>query len=106
MKLGHNVCLNDILDKSENASHQLGQILKKLCVCSRGHLLCPILLKVGPNSLKIKLNKKLGQQVKSLGHIFSPLFLKVGHDVFFMISDLSLEMGHVWSKIRSLGQIY
>ena len=31
MKLGQNVCLNDILDKFENASHQLDEILKN-CV--------------------------------------------------------------------------
>ena len=49
MKLGQNVCLNDILGTFENASHQLGQILKKLYVCSRGHIFCPIFLKVGPN---------------------------------------------------------
>ena len=49
MKLGQNIYLNDILDKIENASHQVGQILKKVCVCSRGHIFFQTLLKVGPN---------------------------------------------------------
>ena len=49
MKLGQNVYPNDILDKFQNTLYQLGQILKKMCVCSRGHIFCPILLKNGPN---------------------------------------------------------
>ena len=54
---------------------KLGQILKKLCVCSRDHIFCRILLKIGPdffalmisqNILKTNmLDQKLGQQVKS-----------------------------------------
>ena len=29
MNIGQNICLNDILDKFENASHKLGEILKQ-----------------------------------------------------------------------------
>ena len=99
MKLG----LNDILDNFENASHQLGQILKKLCVFSRGHIFCPILLKVGPNicldDISKQFENKVGSKTRtegqilqlpcvgSLGHIFSPLLLKVGHNVFVAFAE-------------------
>ena len=98
MKLGKNVCLNDILDRLENASHQQGQILKKLCVCSRGHIFCPMLMKVGPNICLDDISKQFENEVGSklrsaaqilqvpcvgsLGYIFSPLLLKVVHNVF------------------------
>ena len=42
MKLGLNVCLDEISDK-------LDQILEKLSVCSRGHIFSPINLKLGLN---------------------------------------------------------
>ena len=47
MKLGKNVCLNEILHKFEIAS--LGQILEKPCVRSTGHIFSPILMKLGQN---------------------------------------------------------
>ena len=49
MKLGQNVCLDEILDEFENGScwfktRSLGQILGKACVCSRGHIYSPIIM--------------------------------------------------------------
>ena len=54
MKLGQNVCLNEILDEFENGSclvknRLLGQILEKPCVCSRGQLFSLIIMKLGQN---------------------------------------------------------
>ena len=31
------------------SGEKLGQILRKLCVCFRGHIFCPIICKVGLN---------------------------------------------------------
>ena len=58
---------------SGKKTRSLGQILEKPCVCSRGHIFSPIII-------------KLDQNVRCGFH-------------------LSLEMGHVWSKTRSLGKI-
>ena len=73
MKLRRNVCLNGILDKFENASHQLGQIFKKLCVCSRGHIFCPILWKVGSNisldDMSKQFESEVGSKTRSAGQI-------------------------------------
>ena len=56
MKLGQNVCLDEILNKFENGScwvrnqvTSLGQMLKKPCVCSKGHIFSQIIMKVGQN---------------------------------------------------------
>ena len=54
LKLGQNVCLDEISDEFENGSCQskarsLGQILEKPCVRSRGHIFSPIILKLGQN---------------------------------------------------------
>ena len=79
MKLGQNVCLDEISHKFENGhfgskTKSLGQILEKLCVRFRGH-------------------------------IFSPITMKHSQNVCLdEISD-EFEMGHVGSKTRSLGQI-
>ena len=45
MKVGQDVCLDEISDEFENGS--LGQILEKPCVRSRGHILSWILMEVG-----------------------------------------------------------
>ena len=45
MKVGQDVCLDDISDEFENGSP--GQILGKPCVRSRGHIFSRILMKVG-----------------------------------------------------------
>ena len=54
MKVGQDVCLDDILDKFKNGScgvktktRSLGQILEKPSVRSRGHIFSWILMKVG-----------------------------------------------------------
>ena len=52
MKVGQDVCLDDISDEFENGSRgvktrSLGQILEKPCVRSRGHILSRILMEVG-----------------------------------------------------------
>ena len=54
MKLGQNVCLDEMWDKFENGSCQvktrlLGQILEKPCVCFRGHIFSLIIMKLGQN---------------------------------------------------------
>ena len=55
-----------------------GHILEKPCVCSRGHIFGPILM-------------KLGQNVRMIAS---------------MKSQTSLKMGHVGSKTKSQGQIF
>ena len=52
MKVGQDVCLDDILDEFENGhvgskTRSPGQILGKPCVRSRGHIFSRILMKVG-----------------------------------------------------------
>ena len=51
MKVGQDVCLDDISDEFENGSRGVkrspGQILGKPCVRSRGHIFSRILMKVG-----------------------------------------------------------
>ena len=52
MKVGQDVCLDDILDKFKNGhveskTRSLGQILEKPSVRSRGHIFSWILMKVG-----------------------------------------------------------
>ena len=55
MKLGQNVCLDEISDKIKKMGHvgsktrSLGQILEKSCVRSRGYILRPIITKLGQN---------------------------------------------------------
>ena len=54
MKLGQNVCVDEISDEFENGSCQvkarsLGQILEKPFVRSRGHIFSLIILKLGHN---------------------------------------------------------
>ena len=54
MKLGQNLCLDEILAKFENGhvgskTWSRGQILEKPCVCSRGHIFSRIMMKPGQN---------------------------------------------------------
>ena len=75
------------------------QILEKFCVCSRGHIFCPVLLEFGQNiclmiswtSLKMGhmgSKTRLASQIletpciRYRSHIFSPVLLKDGHNVF------------------------
>ena len=52
MKLGQNVCLDEISDKFEKGhfgskTRSLGQMLEKPCVHSRGHIFSLITMKLG-----------------------------------------------------------
>ena len=54
MKVGQDVCLDDISDRFENGSLRLktrspGQILEKPCICSGCHIFSPTLLKISQN---------------------------------------------------------
>ena len=54
MKLGQNVCLDEISDRFENGScwvktRSLVQLLEKPCVCSRSHIFSLIFMKLGQN---------------------------------------------------------
>ena len=54
MKVGQDVCLDDILDELKmghvgSKTRSPGQILEKPCVRSRGHIFSRILMKVGQN---------------------------------------------------------
>ena len=55
MKLGQNLCLDDISDTFENGSclvkknRSLGQLFEKPCVCCRGHIFSPIIMKLDQN---------------------------------------------------------
>ena len=56
MKLGQNICLDKILDEFENRS--VGQILKKPCVRSRGHVFSLIIMKLGQTLCLDKISNK------------------------------------------------
>ena len=111
------------LDHVGSKGQNLGQILrKKNCVCYRGHLFSPMIMKLGQNvcldklsedfengSCGIKKTTSLGQIVeapcvRSIGHIFSPIVLKPDQNVC-LDEIASFEMGHVASKTRSLGEM-
>ena len=52
MKLGQNVCLDEISDEFENGScwvktRSLGQVLEKPCVCCRANIFSQIIMKLG-----------------------------------------------------------
>ena len=54
MEVSQNVCLDEILDEFENVhvgskTRSQVQILEKPCVCSRGHIFNPIIMKLGQN---------------------------------------------------------
>ena len=64
MKLGQNVCLDEILDEFEighvgSKTRSLGQILEKPCVRFRGHIFSPILMKLGQNVCLDKISDEL-----------------------------------------------
>ena len=63
MKLGQNVCLDEISDDFEigscgSKSRSLGQIFEQPCVGSRGHIFSPILMKLGQNVCLDKISNK------------------------------------------------
>ena len=63
MKLVQNVCLDKISDEFEIGSkwiktRSLGEILEKPCVCSRGHILCSMIVKLCQNVCLIEILDK------------------------------------------------
>ena len=101
------------------SGQKLGQILEKPCVCSRGHIFGPIIMKLGQNvcldvildSLKMchvrTKSRSLGQMlekccVRSRGHIFSPIIMV--RMFVLMKSWTSSKTCFVRSETRSLGQ--
>ena len=62
MKLGENVCLDEISDEFETMS--LGQILEKNSVCSIGHIFSLIIMKLGQNILLDEFRTRL-----KMGHV-------------------------------------
>ena len=54
MRLGQNFCLDEISDNLKighggSQTMSLGQVLEKPCICSRGHIFSPIIVKLGQN---------------------------------------------------------
>ena len=65
MKLGQNVCLDEILDDFEIGSDgsktmSLDQILEKPSVLSRGHIFNLILIKFGQNVCLVEISDEFG----------------------------------------------
>ena len=63
MKLGQNVCLDEILHDFEmghvgSKNRSPGQIFKKLCVCFRGIIFIPIIMKLCQNVCLDELSDK------------------------------------------------
>ena len=55
-------------------SRKTSSSLKKLCVCFRGHVFCPIIWKVGPNLCRDDISKQIenesvGSKTRSAGQI-------------------------------------
>ena len=74
----------------------LGQMLEKPCVRSRGHIFCPIIMKLVDNNFldKISDNKRSLSQILEKpcvlcrGHIFCPIIMKLGQNIYLdEISD-------------------
>ena len=76
----------------------LGQMLKRLCVCSRGHIFSPIIMKLSQNVCLDEIlgdfengscwakTRSLGQIVenhcvRSRDHIFSPIIMKLCQNI-------------------------
>ena len=63
MKLGQNVCLDEISQTSSkmvvSKTRSLGQILEKPCVCSISHMFSPMIMKLGQNVCLGKISEEL-----------------------------------------------
>ena len=96
----------------------LGHILEKLCVCSRGHIFSPNIMKLGQNVCLVKILdvfkngsfwvQRLGQILEKpfvlcRGLIFGPLIMKPDQNVCLDEIRMNSKMGLVRSKARSLG---
>ena len=63
MKLGQNVCLDEMSDKFEmghvgSKTRSLGQILEIPCIRSRSHIFSPVIIKIGQNVCLNKISDK------------------------------------------------
>ena len=96
-----------------------GQILEKPCVCSRGQIFSPIIMKLGQNVFIDKIldmfkngsfrSKTRSNLLKNLVYTLEATFsvrlsLKLVRIFVSMKSLKSLKMDHIGSKTRSLGQ--
>ena len=68
MKLGQNVCLDEIWNeyKMGHVGSKPGQIIEKPCVHSRGHIFSPIIMKLGQNVCLDEMSDKF-----EMGHVGS-----------------------------------
>ena len=84
-------------------TRSLGQILEKLCTCSRGHIFSPIIMKLGQNvclddiSQQFQILEK--PCVRSRGHIFSPIIMKPGQNI--CLDRLSDEFENGSCRVKS-----
>ena len=94
----------------------IGQILEKPCVCSRGNIFSPIILKPGQNvgldeisdnfknwSCQVQI-RSLGQSLEkpcahSIDHIFSPIIMKHGQNV--CLDEISYEFENGSYRVKN-----
>ena len=70
------------------SSQKLGQILEKPCVCSRGHLFSPIIMKPGQNVCVDESGMKMGHvrtKTRSQGQILGKLCVCSRDQIFSLI---------------------
>ena len=84
-------------------TRSLVQILEKPCVCSRGHIFSPILMKLGQNVCLDEISDKF--EIGSCGVISVRSSWNLVRMFVWIKSQTSANLGHVGSKTRSLGQI-
>ena len=71
-------------------TRSVGQMLKKSCVCSRGHIFSPLIMKPGQNSYLDEISDKLkighaGSKTRSLGQILEKPCVHSRHHIFRLI---------------------
>ena len=120
MKLGQNVCLDEISYEFEIGScwvknRVTRSILEKPCIRSIGHIFSPIIMKLGQNvglmkSLMILKIVHFDSKTRSLcqileklcvcsrGHIFSLIIMKLDQHVFLDKISQKFEYGSYWIK--------
>ena len=120
MKLGWNVCLDEISKKFEMGhvklkTRSLGQISEKLYVRSRGHIFSPLIMKLGQNDCIDEISYRFENgscwfKTRSLVQILEkPCVCSRNRitwsECVLMKSRTCLKMGQVRLKTRSEGQI-
>ena len=107
------------MGKVRSNTRSIGQILKKPCVRSKGHIFSQIIMKLGQNVCFDKSfdefcvgskTRSLGQSlekpyVHSKGHIFSLIIMKRGQNVCLNEILDKFGNGSCWVKKRSLDQM-